>query len=152
MDSSRLAALSVTRRLIGIAVFDGISLGYTTRWQLASSISQAQSTATATVNWLIHQFDISAVAILHEARNTRAATLAGVAESAARIAGLAITRIPVDQLFEAYAYPPLRAKKQLRETVTGIWPALPNIPSNGIVRDAAALGLFTQTQRLLNAA
>ena len=60
---------------------------------------------------------------------------------------LSIWEVPKVELFEAWAHPPLKSRKQLRSIVTTVWPLLAGTGRNLFIQDALALGMYVQTER-----
>ena len=61
---------------------------------------------------------------------------------------LPIWQIPKTELFEACGHPALKSRKEVREVITAIWPVLAGTNGQTFIQDAAALGLYVQTERL----
>jgi hypothetical protein len=64
--------------------------------------------------------------------------------------GIGILEIPKSDLLEAFAYPALDSRKELRKVISDIFPVLDQEPGQPWTADAAALGLYVQTERLFN--
>ena len=60
---------------------------------------------------------------------------------------LPIWQIPKSEVFGAFGHPSLKSRKQLREVIANIWPVLAGTNGKSYIRDAAALGLYVQTER-----
>jgi hypothetical protein len=146
---SNLAALRVERRAIAVAIFSGDHLEYTQVRQLASMKDKALSSAVGFVNWIVDQFIVDAAALEAIDDNPevlRSAVSRAVAQALAQHV-LPIQRVSKAQLLSAYGQPPLRSRRELREVVTDIWPVLIGNKGQPFIQDAAALGLYVQSER-----
>jgi hypothetical protein len=151
MGNSKLLAIKVERRTVAAAVFVGLHLDYTQVRQLSSSHTKAESSALGFVHWLAGMFDAESVAMEVQSADSpiRRADLTRAIVASVRGAGLAVWETTKHQLFEAFAVPPLKTRKQLREIVSSFWPILEDDRLVAPVMDAAALGLYVQVQRKL---
>ncbi len=151
MNTRTLAAVCQSRRQVSLAIFHNLNLEYTRSRTLASSTIQAEATIVGFLNWAFQQFEISAVALLTAIPDTRGSHLEALAETTALRFGIPVWRVTSDDLFHAFAYPPLRSRQQLREVVSGIWPEMVN-PETLMMQDAVATGAFVQVERMFLAA
>jgi hypothetical protein len=150
MDN-RLLAIKVERRSVAAAVFVDLHLDYTQVRQLSSSRTKAESSALGFVHWLARTFDVTTVAIEAQAQDAviRRAGLTRTIVESVRSNGMSVWESTKQQLFEAFALPPVKTRKQLREIVSSFWPILEDDKLAAAVMDAAALGLYAQAQRKL---
>jgi hypothetical protein len=63
---------------------------------------------------------------------------------------MSVTETPKKDLFLAFSHPPLRSRTELRQVMSTIWPVLDHDSGRPFTQDAAALGLYVQTERLFN--
>lgn len=150
MRSANLLAVRVERRSIAAAVFYGEQLEYTQVRHLPSAKEKASSSAVGFVNWLLETFPIESVALeaLAGTEEIQRGVLTDVITETLRDRMLPIWQISKTQLFEACGYPALKSRKQVREVITAIWPVLTGTTGKTFIQDAAALGLYVQTERL----
>jgi hypothetical protein len=147
---AKLLSVRVERRAVAAAVFHGEHLDYTQVRQLSSSREKALSSAVGFVNWLLANFAIESAALeaIPNGDEIQRQVLSDTIQQVLRERMLPIWQIPKAQVFEAFGHPPLRSRKELRAVITTIWPVLAGTKGKGFIQDAAALGLYVQTERL----
>lgn len=147
---SNLLALRIERRCVAAAIFLGDHLDYTDIRHLSSAKDKALGSAVRFVNWLFDNFKIDSAAVetIPSAKEIQRRTLSDLIETTLQDRLLSIYRIPKSAIFEAFGQPRLRSRRELREVTTGIWPILEGTGGKLFIRDAAALGLHIQTERL----
>lgn len=148
--SANLLAVRVERRSIAAAVFAGERLEYTQMRHLSSTKQKALSSAVGFVNWLLDSFAIESVALeaLAGTEAIQRSTLTDLITETLRDRMLPIWHIPKAELLDALGHPALKSRKQVREVIATIWPVLADTNGQTFIRDAAALGLYVQTERL----
>lgn len=147
----RLAAFCVQRRSIAAAIFVGTHLGFSDVKQLAAEREKAKESIVGFVNWIVQNHDIDAVALenfegshdLMRAENDQAL------EQVLRSKGVSIERISKTDFVTAFLHPAKASLKDARQIVESIWPILSSYRPHPAKLDAAALGLYVQTDRLL---
>ena len=87
--------------------------------------------------------------VVENSGHDSAEPLTRVAADTAREAGLALWSIDSAIINRAFGHPALTSKRQLRAVIRNIWPILNSRSVNQLVLDAAAAGLYAQTERLL---
>jgi hypothetical protein len=149
-NGATLLAVRVERRSVAAAIFQGGQLEYTQVRQLSSSKEKALSSAVGFINWIGSCFDLESAVLeaieLGEEFQRRA--LHEAVQQALRDQALPIWTIPKHDLFAAYGSPALKSRKELREVISTIWPVLAGANGKAFIHDAAALGLYVQTERL----
>ena len=145
-----MLAVRVERRSIAAAVFCGERLEYTQMRHLSSTKEKALSSAVGFVDWLLESFAIESVALeaLASAEEIQRRTLTDEITKTLRDHMLLIWQIPKAELFAACGHPALKSRKEVREMITTIWPVLAGTQGQTFIQDAAALGLYVQTERL----
>jgi hypothetical protein len=144
-----LMAVRVERRAVSAAVFRGDHLEYTDARQLSSAREKALASAVGFVNWMLARFPVESVALESIPNGEFQRRLLHDAICAAlRQQMLPMWEIAKSVLLEGYSVPPLKSRAELRETATNIWPILAGTRAKVFVQDAAALGLYVQTERL----
>lgn len=146
---ANLIAIRVERRAIAAAIFYNDQLEYTQVRQLSSAKDKVLGSAIGFVNWLAEQFslDSAALELISGGQEIQRQVLSRTIAQTFRERLLPIWEVPKLDLFNAYGYPPLRSRKELRQVVTDIWPVLGNARSQNLIHDAAALGLHVQIER-----
>jgi hypothetical protein len=148
----RLAAIRVERRRIAAAVFGGTHLEGRRVLQLSSNPVRAESSVAAFVRSILRENNCESVAIEPAPTNTdvlRSLLHRTVVEQC-RANNVSLWEVSKKTVFGAFAHPPLKSRRELREIILGIWPVLNLKRSQICALDAFALGLFVQTERLFN--
>jgi hypothetical protein len=147
--SVNLLSLRIERRTVAASVFQGDHLEYTDVRQLSSVRHKALGTAASFVNWLLDSFPIESVAVetTPAASGIQRRALAEVISYSLQERLLPAWQVPLVELLEAYGYPPLKSRHELRKVVTGIWPILAGTHARVFIQDAVALGLYVQIER-----
>jgi len=148
--SANLLAVRVERRSIASAVFSGERLEYTQMRHLSSTKEKALSSAVGFINWLLESFAIESVALeaLAGTAQIQRQTLTNLITQTLRDRMLPIWQISKPELLGALGHPALKSRKEVREVIATIWPILAGTNGQTFIRDAAALGLYVQTERL----
>jgi hypothetical protein len=149
--NTKLVAIRVQRRSLSIAVFAGTHLEHAEVYNLSSNNRKAEESTIGYGRRLINDFGISA-ASMEWARNgdLRKTILTDMLVESFRDSGIQVFQADKQELFEAFGMPPLGTRKELGSVVITIWPSLNTPGFSSSVFDAAALGLFIQTERLLH--
>jgi hypothetical protein len=151
MNTPRLVSIRVDRRSVSIAVFDGMHMDYAQTRQLSSSLLKAEASAAGFLNWIDAKFTIESIAV-HERSGLagpRSSRLYEQITAMFSARGIPTLTVHLHELLSAFGVPPLKSLSELRTVARTIWPVLNNRSFRVTVLDAAALGLFVQTGRLL---
>lgn len=151
MLQTTLAALSIERRAMSIALFRSTSLEDVLVRQFISDLPKASDSLVEFINQTLARHPTEFVALLRPAKNAgrQVQSLYSVAVSATRNAKIPLSEIDERSLFDSYGHPPLRRREQLRNAGRTLWPSLSDIRARSAA-DAAALGLHVQMERLFN--
>ena len=149
---NRFAVFVVGRRSIAAAVFEGLKLSF---WQVRSfqaKLDKAAVAVTAFANYIIERCEIEAAGLeeLPADLKTRMAQLTDLVQQLLREHSIPVTAVPDDALFTAYSHPPIYSRAALREIALQVFPQLQGLSSGKELLDAALLGLYFQTERLLS--
>jgi hypothetical protein len=149
---NRLAAFVVGRRFIAAAVFEGLKLSF---WQVRSfqaSPGKASTAVTAFVSYIIERCEIESAGLEETPAGpkTRAADLVSLVQNLLREHNIPTSAASEDVLYASFSYPPIYSRATLRNTALQLFPQLREPSSNKEVVDAALLGLYLQTERLLS--
>lgn len=147
---SKLASFKVSRRSITVAIFSGQNLEYVDIQHFTNVAKAATESLERFLGWIVENFhpEIVALAVDEEERGLRAQELTSAAEKFLLQRGVPIWKVTDSQLLAGYAVPAVPNKHELREIAGSIWP---HIESHHVqARDAALVGLFAQTERLLS--
>jgi hypothetical protein len=146
----RLAAIRVDRRAIAVAVLDGDVLSYAQARHLSSSAGRAISSALAFVERILEKFQTSRVVVESVAKDheTHRTMLQKAITNALTHEAIDPFEVSKQDLFNGFAYPPARSRKELRRIASGIWPILNQQTGGYWTHDAAILGLYIQIEGL----
>jgi len=152
--NGRLAAVRIERRVVAVAALTGDHLSHADARQLSSSRDKAIGNAVGFVTRFLERFRCESAALeiipsgagQEEQRTQLRWAVLEVLQSQ----GIGISEVARDDLFAAFGYPVSRNRNVLRSAVSSIYPALSELPGNPWTYDAAALGLYVQTERLFN--
>jgi hypothetical protein len=146
---SQLVAFKIFRRIITAAIFSGTRLQFLDLQHLSNDPDKASETLDRFVGWTLENFhpEIAALSVEEEDDKPRAAMLAELVKKRLLSDGVPIWKVTDEQLLEAYATPALTQKHNLRLIARSIWP---DNSSKLPALDAALVGLYVQTERLLS--
>ncbi len=147
---SKIAAFKIFRRSVTVAIFSGRSLEFVDIQHLSNVPKVASETLNRFVGWILENFhpQLAALAEGEEDRQPRAALLTDVVEERLLAQGVPVWKVTDQDLLEAYGIPALTQKHDLRLLAQSMWPyvAEQHFPA----LDAALVGLYVQTERLLS--
>jgi hypothetical protein len=148
--SVKLLSLRIERRTIAAVVYHGDRIEYAEARHLSSVREKAMASAAGFVNWLTASLPVESAAVetVPDKEDIFRRQLKEVIVPLLRAEMLPLWEIDKRQLFEAFGYPALRSRRELREAICSIWPVLEGSKGKTLIQDAAALGLFVQTERL----
>jgi len=153
MNDNTLAALSIERRTLSLALFTDNHLDEMVVRHLPVELKKASSSVVGFLNSSFDSRHIEFIALLqpHVPKSLRAELLYRSAIEAIRFAGIPLIEVGEKQLLDSYACKPLRRKEQLRRIARTIWPSLNTARASHSSLDAALVGLYTQVDRLFTA-
>ncbi len=128
----------------------GTHLDYAQVRHLSSSHQKAEDSALGFVRWVIVTFGVTSAALEEtpQEQDTRSAVLHRLIMQTFREAGVSIWTVGKQQLFDAYAIPAVKNRRELRAIAASCWPILIS-RGDGLCLDATALGRNVETERLL---
>ncbi len=152
LEKNRIAAIRVERRAVAVAILTAEHLEYTQPRQLASVPEKAIASAVSFVCRMIEKFPVTSVALesIPNGHEIQRALLQRAIVQALTGQSISIWEVSKADLFAAFGHPPLDARKQLREIASQLYPVLQEELGRPWTQDAAALGLYVQTERLFN--
>lgn len=150
MSSPNLIAIKVERRTVAVAIFIGGHLDFTEIRQLSSNPDKAEASAMGFISWVFTAFQSQSAALerLAPKSTIRRAHISQAILRTLREQGVSVWDVAKQELFEAYGIPALKTRKELREVISSFWPILNGGERSEAVLDAAALGLYVQTERV----
>jgi hypothetical protein len=147
---SNLAAFKVFRRSATAAIFSNRGLEFIDIKHLSNDPAKATEALNRFVGWILESFrpELSALGTDEDDNKPRTAMLTGIVESLLRRQGIPIWKVTDKELLDSFANPALTQKHDLRQIARSLWPqvAQEQIPA----LDAALIGLYVQTERLLS--
>jgi hypothetical protein len=149
-----LAAFVIGRRSIAAAVFAGPRLEFHEVRSFQAKEEQAASSITTFVNQIIERCgaDAAGIELLPEELATRTAILTRHCRDLLSSRQIFVLAASEENLFQAYASPPLRSRALLRQIALKMFPQLRNTASDKELLDAVILGLHLQTERMIHEA
>ena len=152
VPSRRLAAIRIERRAIAVVVLNGVQLEYAVVRQLSSDSNKALGSAASFITRMIERFsfETAALEVVPQPNEAQRSLLMEIICRILTEQGVAIWQVPKREVLAAFAYPPLRFRKQLRELISGMWPTINGSFGGPLLRDALALCLYCQTEHLFN--
>ena len=148
----KLAAVRIGRRTVAIAVFIGTHLEHSEIVRLSSDINAALRRVPAIVQRVLDQFGITTVAIESPTGESERRTykLQDVLIQQLRNLAVAVWPVSFADLCRHSSSSPVRTRHALRQITGNLFPALGGNSRSKLDCDAALLGLYVQTERLLS--
>lgn len=152
MASKRLVAVRIERRAVAVAISEGTNLEHAQIRQLSSASDKAISSAAMFVERILERFPAESVAVevIPDTKEFQRLQIYRAIMEVLTSLGATISHVTKHEVFEAFGYPRLKSRKQLRAVVGTIWPILGDYGGSPYLRDAVALGLYVQTECLFN--
>lgn len=148
IDDSKVLALKVERRTVAVAGFTGDRLDFTRILHLSSGRDRAFECAINFLSRTLVSFRPDSAAIeITDDEDTQRAELVRTLVAVLKGHFLPVWSVAKKLLFDAFAYPAVRTRNELRETAGHIWPLPLNGGVHSLERDAAMLGLWVYLQR-----
>jgi hypothetical protein len=147
---SNLAAFKIFRRSATAAIFSARGLEFIDIKHLSNDPAKATEALNRFVAWILENFrpELAALGPDEEDNKPRAAMLTGVVESLLRNQGIPIWKVSDKELLDSFATPALTQKHELRQIARSLWPQVGTEQLPAL--DAALIGLYVQTERLLS--
>ena len=149
--SQIVAAISIRRRTAALAVFRELHLEGVIVRHIPNDTRHAENTILGFAHEMCSHYQLSAVALEKPERIT-ARLRNGYASACKAFEEESVPRhqIQIGDLMKSYASRPLTSRQQLRRIARKIWPVLDNKRYGIASLDAALVGLYIQTEYLLN--
>jgi len=146
----RLLAVRIERRAVAVAILTGEHIEYVQIRQLSSSSDKAIGSAATFVERTIERFpaESAALEVIPNGHEFQRSQMDRTISKLLSDQSIGILQVSKHDLFEAFGYPPLDSRKELREVISTIWPVLTGGYGAPFIQDAVALGLYVQTERL----
>ena len=146
----RLLAVRIERRAVAVAILTADHIEYAQVRQLSSSSDKAIGSAATFVERIIEKFpaESAALEVIPNGHEFQRSQMDRAIKQVLSGQSIAILEVTKREIFDAFGHPPLASRKELRETISTIWPVLTGGYGAPFVQDAVALGLYVQTERL----
>lgn len=143
----RLLAVNVERRSVAAAFFIGTELDYAQNHNLPSHADKAESSAIGFLNLMLANLKVECAAMeeLNASFDTQRMHLSAALHAEFQRRALPIWMVDGHELLASFGHPHPRSHVEVRTAVRAICPLL---GPNEAILDAAALGLYVQTERL----
>src|SRR5437762_3531027 len=150
MNNAKLLAIKNSRRTVAVAIFADTRLEYSQLRHLSSVHEKAETSLIEFIHWTLSRFHIDHAALepLPQADMSRRARINQITMLTLRNEAIPIWEIHFPDVLQAYGVPPLQTRRQLRSVVGSFWPIVERGADNDLILDAAAVGLYVQTERL----
>ena len=145
-----LAAFKIFRRSATAAIFSNRGLEFIDIKHLSNDPAKATESLNRFVAWILESFhpDLSALGTDENDNKPRTTALTSVVENRLRAAGIPIWKVADKELLDSFAIPALTQKHELRQIARSLWPQVGKEQLPAL--DAALIGLYVQTERLLS--
>jgi hypothetical protein len=149
---SRLVAIRIERRCVATAVFTGRRLDAVRVRQLASDPVKAELSTAGFVRSIVGEFEIESAVLEHVScpEDVQRTVLARAVSHQLRESAVSLMEVDRRRVAAAFGHPPLVTRQDVRDAVLRIWPQLTPRRGQLCVLDAAAMGLFVQTEHLFS--
>jgi hypothetical protein len=147
VSRSELLSVRIERRSLGVALFFGTRLDFVQARELPSDHASARRTVQSFLTWAMETFRPACVAIEkpQAPSGTRRSVLERLVLEILNNLGLSPVQVERGKVIGALS-PSIRTRREAREAVCRLWPAL----SSGAAADAVALGLHLQVSAVLH--
>jgi hypothetical protein len=146
-----LAAFALSRRSISFALFRENQLECVRHRHLHSSQELARKGITEFVRRAIEEFAFDSCALEAKgAKDTLVAQYYEHLQSVLRESAVSIRPVETADLFNGFSIPAVKTRHQLRQAIERIWPVMDDRRLQPLAFDSVAVGLFAQTQRLID--
>lgn len=152
-NRGRLAAIRIDRRVVAVAILDGEHLQFADARQLSSSPDKALASTISFITRRVvekFQFESAALEVIPNGHEVQRRSLHQAAIRTLGAKGIGILELSKRELLAGFGWPPPRFRKDVRQIASDIYPVLDQESGGPWTHDAAALGLYVQTERLFN--
>jgi len=149
----RLAAIRIERRAVAVAILEGGHLAAPPQVrQLSSNSDKALGSAAAFISRILQKYPLGTAAL--ETIPCEDEVLRGeLSQIISRVLveqNVGIWEISKLDVLGSFGHPRPRFRKQVRRVISTIWPGVNGGFGSPLVKDALALGLYCQVERLFN--
>ncbi len=147
----RIVAIKIDRRAIAVAVFFGTHLEGRRVLQLSSEANRAEISTITFLREFISEHKCPAAVVEVVDGDVQRSIFYSATLQQLRTHGISVWGVSKQVLLESLSQPPLKTRNEMRSLMLRIWP-MPSLKKSQLCAlDAFALGLYIQTERLLEA-
>ena len=149
----RLAAIRIERRAVAVTILEGEHLAAPPQVrQLSSNSDKALGSAASFISRVMQKYPLGTAALETIPRETE--VLRGdLMEIISRVLidqGIGIWEVSKLDVLASFGHPSPRFRNQVRRAIAAIWPGINGSFGAPLIKDALALGLYCQVERLFN--
>ena len=149
----RLAAIRIERRAVAVAILEGDHLAAPPQVrQLSSNTDKALGSAASFISRILQKYPLGTAALETIPRKTE--VLRGdLMEIISRVLveqNIGIWEVSKLDVLASFGHPRPRFRNQVRQVISTIWPGVNGSFGSPLIKDALALGLYCQVERLFN--
>ena len=149
----RLAAIRIERRAVAVAILKGDHLAAPPQVrQLSSNTDKALGSAASFISRILQKYPLGTAALETIPRKTE--VLRGdLMEIISRVLveqNIGIWEVSKLDVLASFGHPRPRFRNQVRQVISTIWPGVNGSFGSPLIKDALALGLYCQVERLFN--
>jgi hypothetical protein len=149
----RLAAIRIERRAVAVAILEGDHLAAPPQVrQLSSNTDKALGSAASFISRILQKYPLGTAAL--ETIPCKTEVLRGdLMEIISRVLveqSIGIWEVSKLDVLASFGHPRPRFRNQVRQVISTIWPGVNGSFGSPLIKDALALGLYCQVERLFN--
>jgi hypothetical protein len=149
----RLAAIRIERRAVAVAILEGDHLAAPPQVrQLSSNTNKALNSAASFISRILQKYPLGTAAL--ETIPCKTEVLRGdLMEIISRVLveqNIGIWEVSKLDVLASFGHPRPRFRNQVRQVISTIWPGVNGSFGSPLIKDALALGLYCQVERLFN--
>lgn len=149
----RLAAIRIERRAVAVAILEGEHLAAPPQVrQLSSNSDKALGSAASFISRILQKYPLGTAALENVPRGDEVLR-SDLMEIISRVLveqNIGIWEVPKLDVLASFGHPHPRFRNQVRQVISAIWPGINGSFGSPLVKDALALGLYCQVERLFN--
>jgi hypothetical protein len=148
-----LAAIRIERRAVAVAILEGDHLAAPPQVrQLSSNTDKALNSAASFISRILQKYPLGTAAL--ETIPCKTEVLRGdLMEIISRVLveqSIGIWEVSKLDVLASFGHPRPRFRNQVRQVISTIWPGVNGSFGSPLIKDALALGLYCQVERLFN--
>jgi hypothetical protein len=149
----RLAAIRIERRAVAVAILEGEHLAAPPQVrQLSSNSDKALGSAASFISRILQKYPLGTAALETIPRGAEVLR-GGLMEIISHVLveqDIGIWEVPKPDVLASFGHPHPRFRNQVRQVISSIWPGVNGSFGSPLIKDALALGLYCQVERLFN--